>query len=231
LARGEKVELVGARGAPPWFAWRAGRREGTTAEAPDGVFTLGNQRRALLELLPDPGIDSFVLTAEVRQEHGVANGEVGLYLGHSVAADGQGVSHSFCGLAFSEIMATRGQFQVQLYWYWHPGQQFRETEEDILTLPTLGKSFEPAPTLPRPFRSLRVTLTPTWMQVQWGDDPPKKLSRAGLTQVAKEWLKFVPKPLPQPPQFAPREGLGLYVCRSTASFRNVTIQRWVAGGE
>jgi tRNA A-37 threonylcarbamoyl transferase component Bud32 len=225
LARGEKVVLIGQRGGPRWFAWRVGQDEGNLADAPDGAFVVGNQNCALLELLPDPGIDRFVLEAEVRQDRGETNGQVGLYFGHSAQPENGGTTHFFCGASFAEIAKVKGVFMGQLYRYWHPGQQFKNPAPSAVQLPGGTRSFDPQPNPPRVFRKLRVTVTPDWIQLCWSDDPLRKWSRQNVDYFAQEGFKGPgcwPRP-PRIPQFAPREGLGLYVFRAAASFKNVTI--------
>jgi serine/threonine-protein kinase len=225
LARGEKVALIGQRGQPRWSAWRVGQDEGNLADAPDGAFVVGNQNCALLELLPDPGIDRFVLEAEVRQDRGETNGQVGLYFGHSAQEENQGTTHYFCGASFGEIAKLQGVFMGQLYRYWHPGKQFKNPAPSAVQLPGGTRSFDPQPNPPRVFRKLRVTVTPDWIQLGWFDDTLRRWSRKdvdGFKQMQFMGKGGWPRPA-QMPQFAPREGLGLYVFRAAASFKNVTI--------
>lgn len=75
-----------------------------TSVAEDGAFSFGDNHESLLELLPDPQIDSYRFSAEVRfdssdPENDSAN--VGVYFAHSQGATPQGAAlHYFCHVVF-----------------------------------------------------------------------------------------------------------------------------------
>ncbi len=104
LRRGHAVTLLGETGRPSWFRPSTDPTTMLTSVAEDGAFSFGDNHESLLELLPDPQIDSYRFSAEVRfdssdPENDSAN--VGVYFAHSQGATPQGAAlHYFCHVVF-----------------------------------------------------------------------------------------------------------------------------------
>jgi hypothetical protein len=76
-----------------------------------------------------------------------------------------------------------------------------------------------------PWRKLAVEVRPESIQVFWDDKcfvtvPRGKLIRSAMPLVHERDQALATNP----PQYAPRDGLGLYVSQGVASFRNVVIE-------
>jgi hypothetical protein len=71
------------------------------------------------------------------------------------------------------------------------------------------------------WRELAVEVRPSGVRFFWEGRYVRSVSRTTFRELAK---KLVQRPADPVPEFAPREGLGLYVETSAASFRNVVLE-------
>ncbi len=92
-ARNGPVTLIGQTGRPNWYRWQNGRGMGSVADEPDGTFTVSHPGVGWLDLLVDPTTERFRLRAQVRHDRSSSEGEVGVYVGHTVHPASSGDIH------------------------------------------------------------------------------------------------------------------------------------------
>ncbi len=114
LTRGP-IRLVGSEGLPGWHWWRLGNGRGGafTPSTTDAAFAVSARTECLLELFPDPGIDRYIITADLRHERIVGGApdrkggdlpRVGLYFGHGETPGPKNVKVHTSGIvAFSDL--------------------------------------------------------------------------------------------------------------------------------
>jgi serine/threonine protein kinase len=183
LAVGEQVTLVGSDDMPRWFNWRMAAS--TLGPAPDvkGSCYFQTQTMSLLDLLPEPGIPRYQLSAEIR--HMAGNGpiqdaqdgsdQVGLYFG---AADGRAGNLRFHTL----FAATFKDYQPQLP---PPGIRPMQRQAEFGSLLLVERSewlpglfprnegirpFEPVTLRPGKWRQLVIDVSPEEVLVRWRND-------------------------------------------------------------
>ena len=111
LRAGEEVELIGATGLPKYYRWRLGGGEFGTCPTGEKTCYYESVGYSLLELVPNPGIDGYRLTLDIRHI-GAAGGPpvgpdrswLGPYLAEaeSPTANGRSV-HTLLGATYSDI--------------------------------------------------------------------------------------------------------------------------------
>jgi serine/threonine-protein kinase len=248
---GGRVSLIGDVSRPRWSRWRAGEGASRADLGPDGAFVLdahGMPGVALLELAPGTRRTAYRLSAEVRHEddrHGT--GYVGIYLAHRMAPVEDGGLQAFIHLAFNDITDAVDAYravpenlrppkppqgnQVQLRprlitdaaWADAVGWEFGGlTREMVKPVGLAG---------PKLWRRFTVEVTADAVRAWWdgqavGRLDPRQLSRevdVELLKLAAERPDLFASGSP-PPTLDWRGGVGLYVYRSTASFRNVALE-------
>jgi serine/threonine-protein kinase len=244
LAAGKAVTLVGETGPPRWFRSVHGGGAVTEPDLNDGTFAIQSLDQAFVELLPDPIVERYQFSAEVRQDKPEVTGvgRVGVYFGRHTYetasayrpfhvlrlefAD-EDLSHNPPPLPPTSRLGLMGCLVVA-----PPG-----SPEQVPAVGFGGHDFSPAKKFPGPWRKLVVEVRPDKILPFWWDEKTKKLAPLGHGLNA-EGLKFVTKSLrqeadklkdlPSAPRtiepIRPRSGLGLYAFRSKASFRNVVIE-------
>lgn len=87
LEQKKKVILIEGRGEPGYYKWRTDEKLGKILPAQDGAFSVQNWEYGLVELLPDPRLERYRFSVEVRHER-QANQEsrVGLYFAHRASS-------------------------------------------------------------------------------------------------------------------------------------------------
>jgi serine/threonine protein kinase len=236
-----KVTLLGERGAPSYFRWRTSEKPAKVLAADDGAFTAQNWEHGLLELLPDPRMQRYRFSAEVRHE-GQAHHQsrVGIYFAHSEYAEGDKLDHFDCTVAFNDLIEVdqngmRTGNGVGLEVHRHPsfGKFMRRANVASAQAPI-------RPAMPNrglgPWHGVAVHVRPESITVYWRNDCEDKTSRweciaaTPRKLLLREARSLIARPeqlqLPaDAPQFAPRGGLGLFVSLGVASFRNVIVER------
>src|SRR5262249_42713954 len=81
LKAGKTGTLIGATGPGAWYRWAAAGFAANVVPTEDQTFTIHSPRICLLELMPEPTIESYRFSAEVRQRDRGGDA-VGLYFGH-----------------------------------------------------------------------------------------------------------------------------------------------------
>jgi serine/threonine-protein kinase len=236
LAAGRPVTLLGETGQPAYSRWSVGDEDGRSHAAPDQPFGLSSwQNIALLELLPDPQTERYRFSAEVHHEtgdRGAADAAVGIYFGYSKQAAAQGPVDCFAVLSFNDLVAkgagaiNRLELKARV---WRRLASMGSVNHSV----GLGLShrFAPAPAGARAgptWRRLAVEVTPGDLRVFWEGDAVGQVPRSAIRKMMTSFRQ-------QPPgqalgldvnevAFAPREALGLFVYRGSASFRSVRIE-------
>jgi serine/threonine-protein kinase len=241
LAAGKTVTLQGVAGTPGYRRWVVGQVG--AKEADEETFTVSANLLALLELLPDPGRESYRLRAEVRHTRTNPGGCVGVYVAHRPGRPAEPI-HEFVAATFNDIIDAGDEFD----------QLQREDPKMIGPRPLntvllaanqfAGKGWEDGPRLSVPllapplfratglqtpgWRSLAVEVTPSTLRVFWAASPDPAGTIAVPQMLARVRHNLDVTPVtgwqPLPPAFHPRGGLGLLVEGGVASFRNVLLE-------
>jgi serine/threonine protein kinase len=238
----KKVTLIGESGSPAYFSLKTDRTFAKFVDAADGAFSVHNWDHGLVELLPDPRLERYRFSAEVRHERQVnQESRVGIYFAHSEHRDGGAVVHFHCNVAFNDLVdvwanpanGTPLGNSVGLQAHRQPprGQITR-----VAYFEKAATSFVPSKAvwMLGPWHRITVEVRPETIKVFWNKDCMAVgarevciavTPRAALRRITRPLIAHPNEPLPaNSPQFAPRGGLGLYVSQGVASFRNVTVE-------
>jgi hypothetical protein len=248
LARHQRVVLIGETGAPRSSRWCAGAERSQTSTARDGSFSVHSWDVGLLELVHDPGRTYYRIRAQVRHEKSDDTGEVGIYFCHCQWPTTDGAeAHCFVQLTFNDIkdaVALHGRLPpmnpmppapqgnpVSLLARLYALRQGEVVGDDRIAglVPEL---FRPAGFGGGPWRSLAVEVTPSKCSAYW--EANQSLGAAQLLDLVSRAEDAARErglgrgndlPLQQAqPGFPWHGALGLYVQRSSASFRSVVIE-------
>jgi serine/threonine-protein kinase len=110
LQAGEKVVLLGETGRPMWADWPVGPSQFADAPEADGACTFAATGDALLELVRDPGIERYTVTAELRivKLYGAEAALVGLYWGHATSPGRDGShAHTYLAVSFNDHLSVK----------------------------------------------------------------------------------------------------------------------------
>jgi serine/threonine protein kinase len=244
LAHGRPVTLVGTSGEPNWFRWQSGKFGTQTELGDDRAWTISSWNQALLELVPDPQVENYRFSAQVRHDKSDRQGAVGLYFGHKqyhfssfdlqffTYLSFNGVSGNADSLAILPAYVKRSAVapgnvvSLRSYLVFEPsdGNDFGRR----LGLAT-GPSFQPGgPNLTR-WHDLEIVVTPSSVTCSWDDGQPFTVPTKRIQRTSDEHLETsaLPPRAPLPRGFLPkydvRGGIGLYVWRGSAAFRSVKI--------
>jgi hypothetical protein len=244
LAAGKPVTLVGETGPPRWFnSVHGGGGAVTEPGLNDGTFAIQSLDQAFIELLPDPFVERYRFSAEVRQDKPEVTGvgRVGVYFcRHTYESDSSYRPFHALRLEFADEdlfkqppLPPTGRLGLMACLIVAPSG----SPEKVPAVGCGGHDFSPATSFPGPWRKLVVEVRPDKIMPYWWNEKSNKLElvEKGLDA---NGLKFVTqslqqeadklKDLPSAPRtiadFQPRSGLGLYAFRSKASFRNVVIE-------
>lgn len=235
------VTLIGPTGLPRHHLWRLGSSTLVPSWHNDDTCTFEAAGPTLLELLDDPGIDRYVVRAEVRYLNGSGaqpgGGHVGLYVGfaHTPNGRGEGVI-TLLRLTYSDSDPDFIRTGV------HQPQVARSASAACFTGPARPRMFPmtahgmvrylPAEQRPGPWRAVEYeidgrNLTPRWQSQKTGkmvDMAPRVLDAAGeyaVTQqkVDEEW----PNAGARVPAWNPRRPLGVFCDSAAVSVRKLVI--------
>jgi serine/threonine-protein kinase len=245
LARGEAVTLIGETGGPRWSRWRAGGPDVQTAPAPDGAFTVYSVGSlALLELLRAPRQSHFRFRAEVRHRGSNDQGAVGLYFAHATGPSEAGEVHHYGVLSYNDVRDEVA--------HWHaifgellpkekaptknmvclgPRLYPRSTPPGEVKLPEVRATFQFGGVAGERWRQLVVEVTPEGVEGFFDGDPVGRLPAARWEGECREAVSGMRATQPTAlylhgpdPSYTPGGGVGLYVHRGSASFRQVVVE-------
>jgi serine/threonine-protein kinase len=248
LARGDRVELIGATGGPRWSRWRLGAEEAQVQITSEGSFTLYTWADAsLLELVDDPQTTHYLFRAEVRHENSdkLADG-VGLFVGYRPeSGDGPRV-HCGCRLSYDDIFDALEDWRtlpaetrppqspkgnqvylggfLQVEQVTGPGH-YRCAYAHVT--PEMFVSAGPGRT---DWRKLTLEVSPERLAGWWSDQPVGEVPANDFQEhgaYSAEFLRGTSRIGPArqlDTALHPRGGIGLFLSHGSASFRNVVIE-------
>jgi len=187
---------------------------------------------AVLQLLPDPGIDRYRVRAEFRQDQRVAvpgqkrdsrTAHVGLVLGHArVRAGTDSVVHSLLKVVYNEhdLAPDRVVCLTDLAILEQPLRTSAMHQHRGVSLPLGAGEGE--------WRLLDVEVTPDEVTVRYGG-PSVTCPAVEIRHYLSDRLDAVRREMPQGadvavPPWGPRLPIGIWVSESWVSVRNVTIE-------
>jgi serine/threonine-protein kinase len=246
LAAGQAYEFKGSEPLPGPFRWVVGDAVPLESDPKEGCFSYETFKTGLLELLADPGCDRYLFSAEVRHDDAAGLSHVGLYFGyreHHTAGGRQSgfYTHTFAdsgsllktpasprdkdGNPLSKVKLRCGLFERR------QGQDWAPTAD--VGPPRL---FMPKETgQPATWRALAVKVTPEGVETFWRDERglmerSGRATAAELERVFHNRRATEPNMAGLPSVYKPRSGLGLFVFRGQAAFRQIRVQPLGADG-
>ena len=230
LAAGRDARLVGETGPPVTYAWDEGQDLAKVSTQQDRPFLVSTQATALVRLWSEPP-PAFRFRAEVRHDRDARGGQVGVYINYKPS--GPKLPRSCCyAVNFSDLSQNfkgsedQNGCRTRLTFNWfRAGSKVGPEEADDLLL--LGPMY--VPPNQEVWRTVEVVVTPHIVTVARSNNygamecigrmAPEEFDKfaAKLSMTQPEWKGFSFE--------ATRRGaIGLYVRRSTASYRNVVLQ-------
>jgi hypothetical protein len=218
------VTLAARQGAPVYARWALG--QGGLNASPDepGAFALEVFNAGYLELAPDPQSESFRFEAEILHT-GIANmSEVGLYVMHHK----EGPAHRQFNYVATWTYAEHGPMKGRALLYTRKHQRIADNDQlsyDLSKMRKLDKKFVPKAGV---WRHLAVEVTPEKVTVffdgkQQGQVPQPKMTDPAFTFIKGQDGKEMPVLDKTFPPLVRRGGVGLYLSRGRAVFRNIQI--------
>jgi hypothetical protein len=173
----------------------------------------------LLELLPEVRCPAYRFEAQVRQDAS-EDGFVGLFFLADERPVPGGMEQRYAAFLFADQGDHQGTVRVNLNRFREPGP-FLGQQDSRLRIP-----FRPPPTgAAGTWHTLAVTVGPAGFRAGWDGREVLAAPRARWRPWARSWWAGLHKAQPPAlPPFAGRGALGLYLERSRAEFRNVTIR-------
>jgi hypothetical protein len=243
LVAGKEVVLIDDKGPPKWRSWMTSDATQIDGIAEDGTYWVEVANFSLVELVRDPRVSCFRLSAELRHDKTEPrSGQVGLYFAYSKHSTERGLEHCFMSVALNGLTDER---------LFRRNQASNEGNEIKLSV---GRLHDPSWGMRRsdPGNNAYVPVNDAdkglWRKIEvevssgmvrfsvWRDSKLVSEIRTGEANRHKIQIsrKFVSVPAKQAltadtavmeiePEFAPRSPLGLYVLQGRASFRNVVI--------
>jgi hypothetical protein len=222
LEKGEEVVWIGKTGRPLFSRPALPYGSEIIGRADDGAFVFGSDTIAFLELVPDPQVSHYILSAEVRRQDVKLGGDVGLYCCHSQhgVAGNPLWRHWYCVVRFNDSLES-GQTWTTLR-VEHHLQPSILRQSDACRSPGIKY----ARSGQKGWHKIAVEVSPTELTLRFDDQPPQTTSRRELNDTGEDLygdMLGLRAPAPKPP-LNPRGALGLYAVQGTASFRNAVVK-------
>jgi serine/threonine protein kinase len=242
LRAGKPVTLIDNDGRPLLqFPWRTNDATSKIFQTPDGFFSIQSWRTGLLELLPDPQIEKYRFKIEVRHQGNTdaVHGLVGLYFSCNNFSSARGLEHCYLMLAFNDLFdqtklenlftKTGNHIVFKFQGYCEPNMftgSVWALEPQEFSPGAIGLNSEG-------WREVCVEVAPQKVRVYWDKNciAIYDIDRSSLDSRRKTFLEKSKIPAEIQPEFGPRGSLGLYVHRSSASFRRVMVEPLVVGDD
>jgi serine/threonine-protein kinase len=238
LAEGREVVLVGETGEPRWHRWRLGTATlGRSPVEGDGSCYFQTIETALLELLDDPGIDRYTVSAQFRylaSARPATDGVIGPYFGY--VEPGGPAANALCryyAVVTKEVKAgqvppAEARLRVRdMTWTRRAGGAPIPQARDFVVrqLPLLANT-------PGPWRTVILDVSPERIRFRWKLEPGADEEllaelvrlddrRFAVTTTAKPGRP--PDERDVPPNWSPRLPIGIWADRAAVAFRNVVI--------
>ena len=238
IAGGKPVRLLKADGRPRFEVWPLGQDETKAKPDDDGTFAFGSPGvPRVLILLNDPGVDSYRLSAELRQEQKVGTvqerraGEVGLALGYA-DQPGTGATrvHTLMALQFSDFDPddepdVRRVIALTDYGLVSPDWLSAKNFPMVHGVPVAN--------LDRPagWRTISVDVSPAGVKVPGPGGQAQLADVVGINQRRQGPGENIQDKVSQTagpvvlPAWTPRMPVGIWCRGSWVAVRNVTIER------
>jgi serine/threonine-protein kinase len=238
LAEGREVVLVGETGEPRWHRWRLGAATlGRSPVEGDGSCYFQAIETALLELLDDPGIDRYTVSAQFRYLASAVpatDGVVGPYFGYT--EPGGPAANAFCryyAVVTKEVKAgqvppAEARLRVRdMTWTRRAGGAPMPQARDFVVrpLPLLTST-------PGPWRTVILEVAPERIRFRWKPEPDaEEQLLAELVRLDEHQFVVTTTAKPGrppdkrdvPPNWSPRLPIGIWADRAAVAFRNVVI--------
>jgi serine/threonine-protein kinase len=251
LREGRSVTLIGKTGLPEYYRWRMGGGGFGVSPAGDDTCYFESIEYSLLELVSDPGIDSYCVEFQLCHlaankglpvQNGAAaneDGQIGPYFGdvELPSLNGKRV-HALFPVPFSEFRFNRvpglpkgPRREASLVQTWatlmvlDPAKRPRTSLIQLQALEyQRGKESE------RPWRTFRIEVRPGRVWIGWKEGeqykealnvPAARLNQT-LTALETQMASQLGGPL-NIPDWNPRTPLGIYAYKAALSVREVTI--------
>jgi hypothetical protein len=235
LARGEPFDWEWHKGLPGPFRTVLGEADPPKPDARNDCLMVETLGMGLVQLVRDPGRDSYQLLVEMRHDGG--NGRFGLYFGHQEDSPPPGVRQGFYfTLTFAERDLGKTEFDRErnpLGWVLLEAVCFVEDARDTkhpgrYISPPMPFRRDDRPGASGPWRTLVVEVRPTGIEARWAMEDGTfvtagKASAQELTKHLAIHRMVNNLPAAIPTEFRPRSGLGLYVLSGRASVRRLVL--------
>lgn len=237
LAAGRPAPLLDAQGPPRMRRVAIGAESAHNSSETDRPFFVSTHSAALVELWPNPP-PSYRFEVEVRHEDNPGEGRIGVYFDYQAPDDL--IDSPWCyTVTYTDrggnarlppradgTLTNRVSLALQYFEIGPQEQQFaheHEIDARIVKMPA------PMKVGPSPWRKLRLDVDSKSVTVTWipGDGTGDRLEVVEDAQIAThaKLLSFGSPALRNyQGRRAARGGIGLYVRRSAASFRNAVLQ-------
>jgi serine/threonine-protein kinase len=242
IAKGNAVTLISDEGKSGWYDIRTGADATQISQARDGAFSVHSWGFCLVVLVREVRQSNYKIRAQIRHERGQQPGEVGLFFCLEEIATDAGTVLTFGQVAFDDYnreadinrMRPPGlpgplpepdgnPIYIEPFVYGLRADGTERTQRLNSGSPTFR--FEPVKGGNR-WHWLTIDVSTTGIIAYWDDD-----EWIGMIN-AVEWKSFLTIGLSNDrlinrsdsPGLARHGALGLYVTRSTASFRNVVVE-------
>lgn len=242
LVAGRPAILFAESGRLPWYRKATSQGDMRVEHGDDGTMKVRSGSLGLLELLPDPMCESYLIRAEVRHDDAYSkHASVGIYCAYSTQVTQRDEKvHLFYALMFNDWYRVEDVYSGPPV----PGMKppHRPSESKVkLVLRCLGAEegtplrdhatpvwghFIPSGPYPV-WRKIAMTVTPVRLEAHWEGKRIDQVSDATLARPpggkfgelvhGVEWV------------FSLRGSVGLYVDQASASFRHVVIEPYTKG--
>jgi serine/threonine-protein kinase len=248
LARGKAVQLLPDTNGPRWFRLRTGESSAKIRRSNQGSFTISAFEPVLCELIRDPRQDRYRFRAEVQLASADPTGVAGIYFAHQATPLATTDLHEFMDLTFNDIMDAKDDWRslcAVIPPPYPPEPQANQVNfRSKLYAERLDKPIATNFDVARPeicpsrrgrtpgkWFSLVVEVTPDTVSASWDGQQVGSVAIAKITGHTKNCLASLRKDHPdelvarqEGPCLNFRGGLGLYVSRSSANFRDVAVE-------
>jgi serine/threonine-protein kinase len=234
LAAGQSVRLLGETGEPRWYRWRSASTRSQSALAEDGTFEISSWKSACrVELLPSMPQRDYRITAEVRHVSGDRLGSCGIYFMNNIyPVDKEEVQYGIVLRLDGVSRPKQGPFPGNPLIL--EGRLYCDGIDEVnldsgFVLPRDAENLiQPWATFP--WHILELTVSPASIRITLDEKPAGTVTTRQLEQEllffhahAGGRMSNYLRQLPPDAGPTPRGGLGLFVSRATATFRNVVV--------
>jgi hypothetical protein len=224
LLRGEAVTLVGVRGGPARSRWVTEPAAVLDAARHEHAFTMHGMSLYALELSAAVPLPRYRLRAQVRHVEGDTGSRVGLYCLYNCRATPDGLEHFQGDLTLNDKGPGPARVLHLALRRYHASERVPRVNNTSVAGPVRLTTPPPAVNKAGPWHDLALVVTPQRVQAFLGDTLVGTLERRDFPQ--RTFSLFDGKGIPAdlPPPFPVGGGLGLFVYRGAACFRNVVLE-------